>query len=89
MPSCQEKPLNENNCRPYRKPTQVDEYSKARGRTLVKELCKLAPYLRYKVCPKYVKELASGAELGRSKVSLPTVYQKHSTLLTRKRMYRV
>ena len=27
-----------------------DEYSKARGRTLVKELCKLAPYLRYKVC---------------------------------------
>ena len=34
-------------------------------------------------------DLLSKALKGRSKVSLPTVYQKHSTLLTRKRMYRV
>ncbi len=25
--SCREKPLSENNCRPYRKPTQVGEMS--------------------------------------------------------------
>lgn len=34
-------------------------------------------------------DLLHEAPTGRSKVSLPTVYQKHSTLLTRKRMYRV
>jgi hypothetical protein len=35
------------------------------------------------------RDLLSKALHGRSKESLPTVYQKHSTLLTRKRMYKV
>ena len=39
-----------------------DEYSKARGLNLSKELGKLAPYLRYKECP-----------LGRSEEGQPTV----------------
>jgi len=45
---------------------------KARGRTIVKELCKLAPYLRYKVC--LLGEAPSEWSLrGCNKESLPTV----------------
>jgi hypothetical protein len=44
-PGSQEKPLSTTHGNPYRKPTQVGgcESTKARGRTLAKELCKLAP----------------------------------------------
>ena len=44
-PGSQEKPLSTTRGNPYRKPTQVGgcESTKARGRTLAKELCKLAP----------------------------------------------
>ena len=36
-----------------------------------------------------VKSFALGADEGLRKMVAATVYQKHSTLLTRKRMYRV
>ena len=55
-----------------------DEYSKARELTLPKELGKLVPYLRYKGRP----------VRGRSDQGQPTVYQKHSSLPSRKTMYR-
>ena len=44
-PGSREKPLSTTCGNPYRKPTQVGgcEGTKARGRTLAKELCKLAP----------------------------------------------
>ncbi len=44
-PGSQEKPLSTTRRNPYRKPTQVGgcESTQARGRTLAKELCKLAP----------------------------------------------
>jgi hypothetical protein len=44
-PGSREKPLSTTHGNPYRKPTQVGECesTKARGRTLAKELCKLAP----------------------------------------------
>ena len=44
-PGSREKPLSTTHGNPYRKPTQVGgcESTKARGRTLAKELCKLAP----------------------------------------------
>jgi hypothetical protein len=44
-PGSQEKPLSTTRGNPYRKPTQVGgcESTKARGITLAKELCKLAP----------------------------------------------
>ena len=57
------------------------EHPKAFGRTLVKELGKMTPYPRYKGC-----SLARGS---RRESALATVYQKHRTLPTRKRMYRV
>ncbi len=50
-PSRQEKPLaQERCCRPYRKPTQVGEGKcpQVNERTSVKELGKIAPYLRKK-----------------------------------------
>ena len=59
----------------------LGEYPKAFGRTLVKELGKMTPYLRYKGC-----SLATGS---RRESALATVYQKHRTLPTRKRTYRV
>jgi hypothetical protein len=59
----------------------LGEYPKAFGRTLVKELGKMTPYPRYKGC-----SLARGS---RRESALATVYQKHRTLPTRKRMYRV
>ena len=57
------------------------ENPKAFGRTLVKELGKMTPYPRYKGC--------SLARESRRESALATVYQKHRTLPTRKRMYRV
>src|SRR3954464_2685783 len=57
------------------------EDPKAFGRTLVKELGKMTPYPRYKGC-----SLARGS---RRESALATVYQKHRTLPTRKRTYRV
>ena len=57
------------------------ENPKAFGRTLVKELGKMTPYPRYKGC-----SLARGS---RRESALATVYQKHRTLPTRKRTYRV
>ena len=57
------------------------ENPKAFGRTLVKELGKMTPYPRYKGC-----FLARGS---RRESALATVYQKHRTLPTRKRTYRV
>ena len=44
-PGSQEKPLSTTCGNPYRKPTQVGgcKSTQARGRTLAKELCKLAP----------------------------------------------
>ncbi|GAA6761585.1 hypothetical protein Thermus77923_23180 [Thermus oshimai] len=44
-PGSREKPLSVTHGNPYRRPTQVGgcESTKARGRTLAKELCKLAP----------------------------------------------
>ena len=57
------------------------EHPKAFGRTLVKELGKMTPYPRYKGC-----SLARGS---RRESALATVYQKHRTLPTRKRTYRV
>jgi hypothetical protein len=44
-PWCQEKPLNVEAVEPVPKPTQVGECksTQARERTLVKELCKMAP----------------------------------------------
>jgi hypothetical protein len=57
------------------------ENPKAFGRTLVKELGKMTPYPRYKGCS------LSGES--RRESALATVYQKHRTLPTRKRMYRV
>jgi hypothetical protein len=44
-PWCQEKPLSDEASVPVPKPTQVGECksTKARERTLVKELCKMAP----------------------------------------------
>ena len=59
----------------------LGEYPKAFGRTLVKELGKMTPYPRYKGC-----SLARGS---RRESALATVYQKHRTLPTRKRTYRV
>ena len=59
----------------------LGEHPKAFGRTLVKELGKMTPYLRYKGC-----SLARGS---RRESALATVYQKHRTLPTRKRTYRV
>jgi hypothetical protein len=57
------------------------ENPKAFGRTLVKELGKMTPYPRYKGC--------SLARESRRESALATVYQKHRTLPTRKRTYRV
>ena len=57
------------------------EHPKAFGRTLVKELGKMTPYPRYKGC-----SLFGGS---RRESALATVYQKHRTLPTRKRTYRV
>ena len=59
----------------------LGEHPKAFGRTLVKELGKMTPYPRYKGC-----SLARGS---RRESALATVYQKHRTLPTRKRTYRV
>ena len=59
----------------------LGEYPKAFGRTLVKELGKMTPYPRYKGC--------SRASVSRRESALATVYQKHRTLPTRKRTYRV
>ena len=42
------------------------EHTEAIGGTVVKELGTMAPQLREKGCPRYVKDLASGAEGGRS-----------------------
>ena len=55
------------------------EYTKALGRILVKELCKMAPYVRNK----------GRLVIGHSKSASATVYQKHRTALTRKWMYAV
>ena len=57
------------------------EDPKAFGRTLVKELGKMAPYPRYKGRPP--------ARGGRRESALATVYQKHRTPPTRKRTYGV
>ena len=65
------------------------EYPKALERTLLKELSKLTPYLRKKVCLYYVTTLAVEAERGCRDQGVATVYQKHSTLLSRKTTYRV
>ena len=63
------------------------EYPQALERTVVKELGKLTPYLRNKgSLPATAFMRVAG---GRRESALATVYQKHRTLLTRKRMYRV
>src|SRR6516225_12200448 len=59
----------------------LGEHPKAFGRTLVKELGKMTPYPRYKGCSPF-----GGS---RRESALATVYQKHRTLPTRKRTYRV
>ena len=67
---------------PYRKPTQVDRASSPRGtsdsplRNSAKKLGVTSGY----ALPEIIQDAA--------KVSLATVYQKHSSLRTRKRMYR-
>ena len=53
-------------------------------RTVVKELGKLTPYVRKKGAL-----LALYCVGGRREKALATVYQKHSTVLTRKRTYTV
>ena len=68
----------------YRNRTKTDtgrrvEHTQALGRTLVKELCKMAPYVRNK------ERLARG----HSKSATATVYQKHRTVRTRKWKYTV
>jgi hypothetical protein len=68
---------------PYRKPTLVDRASSPRGtsESWLRNSAKKRPYVSNKVCP--------GSDVrAAAKVSLATVYQKHSSLLTRKRMYR-
>ena len=60
------------------------ENTKALKRTVVKELSKLAPQLRKKVCP----HVRVTAEEGRSDQGEATVYQKHRSLQRRKPMYR-
>ena len=50
------------------------ENTKALERTQEKELGKLIPYLREKVCHWYVKALAAGAERGRRESVAATVY---------------
>src|SRR3989344_4446105 len=79
----QEKLLNLLRVRPYRKPTQVCSSSRARrtSESTPRNSAKKRPYLRNKACPL----LTQGAA---AKESLATVYQKHSSLRTRKRMYR-
>lgn len=72
--------------RPTRPVPQTDtgvrgEDPQAFGRTLVKELGKMAPYPRYKGRPP--------ARGGRRESALATVYQKHRTPPTRKRTYGV
>jgi hypothetical protein len=49
------------------------ENAKALEITLVKELGKIAPYLRKKGCPIMVKALAAGARRGYNKESHATV----------------
>ncbi len=58
------------------------EKPQALERMVVKELGKLTPYVRNKGA------LPASAE-GRREKALATVYQKHSTVLTRKRTYTV
>ena len=58
------------------------EKPQALERTVVKELGKFTPYVRKKGA------LSASAE-GRREKALGTVYQKHSTVRTRKRMYTV
>src|SRR3989338_11017700 len=79
----QEKLLSTYACRPYRKPTQVISSSRARrtSECAPRNSAKNRPYLRNKACPLLTQRAAA-------KVSLATVYQKHSSLRTRKRMYR-
>ncbi|OGZ72954.1 MAG: hypothetical protein A2998_03015 [Candidatus Staskawiczbacteria bacterium RIFCSPLOWO2_01_FULL_37_25b] len=70
--------------RPYRKPTQVDKrkYAKVNGLNLVKELGK-----QVAVSSQYGLPDAQAFRAA-TNVLQPTVYQKHNSLLTRKRMYR-
>ena len=89
IPCFQEKPRVENIGCSYRKPTQVG------GESIPRRLRE--PWLRNSAywhrnlgirCASKVKDLASGANGGRSDQGLTTVYQKHRSLLTRKRKYR-
>ncbi len=69
--------------KPYRKPTQVDKrkYAKVNGWDLVKELGK-----QVAVSSQYGLPRPQGLGAA-TNVFQATVYQKHSSMLTRKRMY--
>ena len=69
--------------KPYRKPTQVDKrkYAKVNGWDLVKELGKSVAVSSQYGLP-LIERLRAATN-----VLQATVYQKHSSVLTRKRMY--
>jgi hypothetical protein len=75
--------------RPYRKPTQVGQEKtlQVNERPSVKELGKLTPYLWKKGGLSTLWSLDHGGG-GGTESAQPTVYQKHRSLPTRKRMYR-
>src|SRR5438132_13427407 len=75
---------------PYRRPTQVGEEK------ILRRLRELWPRNSANCTvtseeggPSFVKGLAPGAKEGRRETAVATVYQKHRTLRTRKRKYRV
>ena len=82
--SCREKPLNENNRCPYRKPTQVGGCEMYQG---VRENHCLGTRQKsgrnFGIRPGCTRESAT-----RSERLQATVYQKHRSLLNRKVMYR-
>ena len=63
--------------KPYRNPTQVNKrkYAKVNGWNLVKELGKQVDVSSQYVLPLFARIWAA------ANVSLPTVYQRHSSLL--------
>ena len=83
MDRFQEKPVDdEHDARTKTDTGRCGEKPQALERTVVKELGKLTPYVRNKGAL-----VPSGK--GRREKALGTVYQKHRTVLTRKRMYTV
>ena len=81
----QEKPFDDKHeARTKTDTGRCGEKPQALERTVVKELGKLTPYVRNKGAL-----LPDSSGKGRREKALTTVYQKHRTVLTRKRMYTV